>query len=53
MASFRLKRFCNAAVLKNIDFRLLHRFLHAHKDYLADCGFRWSDDPRAFDYDEL
>lgn len=53
MASFRLKRFSNAAVLKNIDFRLLHRFLHAHKDYLADCGFRWSDDPHEFDYDEL
>jgi hypothetical protein len=53
MASFRLKRFCDVAVLKNIDFRLLSLFLQPHKDYLTGCGLQWADEASEFDYDGL
>lgn len=53
MASFRLKRFSNVAVLKQIDFHLLFRFLEPYRGYLSDCGLPWVSIADEFDYDEL
>jgi len=54
MASFRLKRFSNVAVLKRVDARLLSKFLEPFQDFLvAQRGLHWPAGSDGFDYDAL
>lgn len=52
MASFKLRRFSNPAVLKAISRPLLVRFLEPHQDFLARRDFALHD-PGGLDYDAL
>jgi len=54
MASFRLKRFANVAVLKRTDPALLMAFLTPFREFLVDRRrLAWPDDPMDVDYTEL
>jgi len=54
MASFRLKRFANVAVLKRINPKLLTEFLTPFQNFLVDRrGLAWPDDSIDLDHTRL